>query len=162
MFRDFHLKIVMTMGKGEKWKISFIVFYLNYFVMWKIWWKFHFIIFDSDCTRRLHWHFVGTLCDGKLYDGSVRCFEESYKLKLIFLIFFGPNTLNFPYISEELTDKYHLRKSILACITFHIMQFLASRCTLWWIIFTEIENVKFLNKTPIALNKTFSNFHLNR
>ncbi len=38
-----------------------------------------------------------------------------YKLKLIFLIFFGPNTLNFPYISEELTDKYHLRKSILAC-----------------------------------------------
>jgi hypothetical protein len=38
-----------------------------------------------------------------------------YKLKSIFLIFFGPNTLNFPYISEELTDKYHLRKSILAC-----------------------------------------------
>jgi hypothetical protein len=38
-----------------------------------------------------------------------------YKLKLIFLIFFGLNTLNFPYISEELTDKYHLRKSILAC-----------------------------------------------
>jgi cytoplasmic FMR1 interacting protein len=34
---------------------------------------------------------------------------------LIFLIFFGLNTLNFPYISEELTDKYHLRKSILAC-----------------------------------------------
>jgi hypothetical protein len=41
-----------------------------------------------------------------------------YKLKSIFLIFFGPNTLNFPYISEELTDKYHLRKSILACIWF--------------------------------------------
>jgi hypothetical protein len=38
-----------------------------------------------------------------------------YKLKLIFLIFFGLNTLNFSYISEELTDKYHLRKSILAC-----------------------------------------------
>jgi hypothetical protein len=39
-----------------------------------------------------------------------------YKLKLIFLIFFGLNTLNFSYISEELTDKYHLRKSILACM----------------------------------------------
>jgi hypothetical protein len=42
--------------------------------------------------------------------------SKMYKLKSIFLIFFGPNTLNFPYISEELTDKYHLRKSILACI----------------------------------------------
>ncbi len=41
--------------------------------------------------------------------------KNIYKLKLIFLIFFGLNTLNFPYISEELTDKYHLRKSILAC-----------------------------------------------
>ncbi len=41
--------------------------------------------------------------------------QKKYKLKLIFLIFFGLNTLNFPYISEELTDKYHLRKSILAC-----------------------------------------------
>jgi hypothetical protein len=29
--------------------------------------------------------------------------------------FFGLNTLNFQYISEELTDKYNLRKSILAC-----------------------------------------------
>jgi hypothetical protein len=44
--------------------------------------------------------------------------NSRYKLKLIFLIFFGLNTLNFPYISEELTDKYHLRKSILACIIF--------------------------------------------
>jgi hypothetical protein len=42
-----------------------------------------------------------------------------YKLKLIFLIFFGLNTLNFPYISEELTDKYHLRKSILACMRYY-------------------------------------------
>jgi hypothetical protein len=45
---------------------------------------------------------------------------SDYKLKSIFLIFFGPNTLNFPYISEELTDKYHLRKSILACISFFL------------------------------------------
>jgi hypothetical protein len=38
--------------------------------------------------------------------------------KMDFLNFFGPNTLNFPYISEELTDKDHLRKSIFAGTTF--------------------------------------------
>jgi hypothetical protein len=41
---------------------------------------------------------------------------HSLQAKIDFLNFFGLNTLNFPYISEELTDKYHLRKSILDCI----------------------------------------------
>jgi hypothetical protein len=37
------------------------------------------------------------------------------QVKIDFLNFFGLNTLNFPYISEELADKYHLRKSIFTC-----------------------------------------------
>ncbi len=40
--------------------------------------------------------------------------KTDLQAKIDFLNFFWPE--NFPYISEELTDKYHLRKSILACI----------------------------------------------
>ncbi len=41
--------------------------------------------------------------------------RNNIQAKMDFLNFFGLNTLNFPYISEELTDKYHLRKSIFTC-----------------------------------------------
>jgi hypothetical protein len=76
-------------------------------------------------------------------DNSIFSLRKPFSCYVIFILLqakIGLNTLNFLYISEELTDKYHLRKSILACTLCGIAYFYVTRK--WFYLFGNVHIIR--------------------